>query len=178
MKHLKILGSLLIAYALNSCSLTSDASPDTLPPETQNGAETFGCLVNGKVFVPKGNSQHSAIVKIYDGRLVIAATRVGNYSNGIKDQMAIKTTLITGIGTYPCEEEGTLFYTGETCTYGVGEKPINAKINVTKFERGEDKINNLKWLTISGTFEGIILPGKKCSDTIKITQGRFDVKFN
>lgn len=30
------------------------ASEDQLPPATQTGANTFGCLVNGKVFVPKG----------------------------------------------------------------------------------------------------------------------------
>lgn len=26
---------------------------EKLPPETQTGAEAFGCLVNGKVFTPK-----------------------------------------------------------------------------------------------------------------------------
>jgi len=28
---------------------------DSLPPATQTGANTLGCLVNGKVFVPKGH---------------------------------------------------------------------------------------------------------------------------
>ena len=31
-------------------------SVDQLPPETETGANTFGCLVNGKVFIPKGYS--------------------------------------------------------------------------------------------------------------------------
>lgn len=30
------------------------ASEAQLPPVTQTGANTFGCLVNGKVFVPRG----------------------------------------------------------------------------------------------------------------------------
>ena len=29
---------------------------DQLPPETQTGANTFGCLINGKVFIPKGTN--------------------------------------------------------------------------------------------------------------------------
>lgn len=28
---------------------------DQLPPETQRGAGTFGCLIDGKVFKPKGD---------------------------------------------------------------------------------------------------------------------------
>ncbi|MES2777718.1 MAG: DUF6252 family protein [Bacteroidota bacterium] len=30
-------------------------SVEDLPPETQTGANTFGCLVDGKVFIPKGD---------------------------------------------------------------------------------------------------------------------------
>src|SRR6476620_10145724 len=29
---------------------------DALPPATQEGKETFGCLVNGEVFTPKGSN--------------------------------------------------------------------------------------------------------------------------
>lgn len=29
---------------------------DQLPPETQTGANTFGCLVNGEVFKPGGRN--------------------------------------------------------------------------------------------------------------------------
>ena len=58
------------------------------------------------------------------------------------------------------------------------KKPITAEEFDAKFERGEDKTNNLKWLIISGTFDGIILNDNNPLDTVKITQGRFDVKFN
>lgn len=40
---------------LSSASCKKDkASEDQLPAATQIGANTLGCLVNGKVFVPKG----------------------------------------------------------------------------------------------------------------------------
>lgn len=49
-RTLKIL--LIITLIITSCS--DDNTPqDQLPPITQTGANTFGCLVNGRVFVPK-----------------------------------------------------------------------------------------------------------------------------
>ena len=34
----------------------SENPVDQLPPETQTGANTFGCLINGQIFLPKGLS--------------------------------------------------------------------------------------------------------------------------
>ena len=33
-----------------------EAGIDALPPATQEGKETFGCLVNGEAFTPKGSN--------------------------------------------------------------------------------------------------------------------------
>lgn len=52
---MKKLFFLLTAIALlTSCDKDGQifASKDKLPPETQTGANTVGCLVNGKVFLP------------------------------------------------------------------------------------------------------------------------------
>ena len=55
MKPLKntllLLCSLLMLSA--SCKKQSKNPIDNLPPATQTGANTFGCLVNGEVFLPK-----------------------------------------------------------------------------------------------------------------------------
>ena len=48
MKNLLIL--ILLTTSLSCCS--NDDSGASLPPETQTGANTVGCLVNGKVFLP------------------------------------------------------------------------------------------------------------------------------
>ena len=54
----KIITVILLSTLLGaSCKKTNTPSPtDQLPPTTQTGANTFGCLVNGKVYVPKGSS--------------------------------------------------------------------------------------------------------------------------
>ena len=52
----KIITVILLSTLLGaSCKKTNTPSPtDQLPPTTQTGANTFGCLVNGKVWIPKG----------------------------------------------------------------------------------------------------------------------------
>ena len=43
----------LAALLCTACGCTKDNLPiDKLPPITQTGANTFGCLYNGKVFTP------------------------------------------------------------------------------------------------------------------------------
>ncbi len=50
-----ILLFLISILAINACSKGGGtvAEIDKLPPETQTGERTFGCLVNGKAFLPK-----------------------------------------------------------------------------------------------------------------------------
>lgn len=47
----------LLLVLLTSCSKQDNPIPDNptvqLPPETQTGANTFGCIINGQVFYPR-----------------------------------------------------------------------------------------------------------------------------
>ena len=52
-----------LATSYRSCKKSS-TTEDQLPPETTTGAMTFGCKVNGKVFVPKdGNGRPGLYVQ-------------------------------------------------------------------------------------------------------------------
>ncbi len=177
MKKTKILAGLLIAHVLNSCSLFPEPEP-TLPPETQTGANTFGCLINGKVFQARGGGGYEAISKNFDyGSVSLNAVYVKD--GKVERDAGLSTPVLNGIGSYIIEHKTGLWYGVDNLNvYGRKNKPIQSKLVITKFERGEDKTNNLKWLIVSGTFEGIILNDNNPLDTLKITQGRFDVKFN
>ncbi len=167
-----LLLGLLLAYALNSCSLFPEPDP-TLPPITQNGAETFGCLVNGKVFVAKGGGKYNGLTKDFYGGLNIFGLYVK--SGEVESSLGFSTPFISDIGKYVLKEPKSIWY---RAFHDRNLAPLNASVTITKFERGEDKVNNLRWLIISGTFEGILLPEGRYTDTVKITQGRFDIKFN
>jgi hypothetical protein len=64
-KKLYLLAS--ISIFLQSCDLfgTID-NKDKLPPATQEGNHTFGCLVNGSLWLPKGNDGTSNLDLSYD----------------------------------------------------------------------------------------------------------------
>ena len=49
-------------------------NPPQLPPETQTGANTFGCLVNGKVWLPKGGGLLPGVFSDYgNGSIILYA---------------------------------------------------------------------------------------------------------
>ena len=65
-----LLITILAASFLLSCNKDDDkpiAEIDKLPPATQTGANTAGCLVNGEAFLPKGNVQGGNLVLNYFG---------------------------------------------------------------------------------------------------------------
>ena len=51
MKKIKFLQIIALCLTLSSCESCKEEEWDTLPPETQKGANTFGCYVNGELFV-------------------------------------------------------------------------------------------------------------------------------
>ena len=54
MKKIILLLCMFLTLIGTSCDNNDDNnSGDKLPPETQTGANTVGCLVNGQVFLPK-----------------------------------------------------------------------------------------------------------------------------
>ena len=55
----KLLLFFLTTFALMSCDKDDDAPTnpvDQLPPATQTGANTFGCLLDGEAFIPSGGT--------------------------------------------------------------------------------------------------------------------------
>ncbi|MEJ8591387.1 hypothetical protein JSO54_09075 [Riemerella anatipestifer] len=64
MKTILKFSVLSVSLLLTTCKdRTTDESQDKLPPITQNGANTAGCLVNGKVLIPRNGV--SAILTVY-----------------------------------------------------------------------------------------------------------------
>ena len=62
----KTLLLIVIGLTLSCCNNDDDNGGDTLPPETQTGANTVGCLVNGEVFLPKAEGINPAVVVNYE----------------------------------------------------------------------------------------------------------------
>lgn len=188
MKTLKILGFVLGAAILCSGNCKKPGTEEEqLPPITQNGANTFGCLINGKVWLPKGwdgrfpNSRITIDPTYADGDLTVRVYRI---DGGINLSMSLTSDSIKNTGTY---QIGTLtraffviiksdiasgsWYCNANNGWGGGNpNNISGYIKITRY----DLVNRI----FSGEFE-ITFNNIDCGlgDPVRITQGRFDYKL-
>jgi hypothetical protein len=177
--------TLLAFTSCKSCKkeLTTEDLIAQLPAATQTGANTFGCLIDGVPYVPNGATSclSGTCPPITGGYLS------NNSSNGSRNSVEVVTKSMSGLGfaiylagvntpdVYPLRYNSNngyaLAYVPQkndtpiltVFTYG----STSGQVNVTK----ADTVNKI----VAGTFEfeaTHIQTGK----TIKITNGRFDLK--
>jgi hypothetical protein len=173
---------MIIAIFFMSCN-NDDNKPsnpvDQLPPATQTGAQTIGCLVNGVPFTDSGVMNN--FYQLIDGEYYLVINWSKDTYQGYKDgQLALNRIEIQGGQTYVLDKSSFIDgdYTGAGATFTsnlsefFGQYETNenfmGKIHFTRFDTEN--------FIMSGTFEfqaKEIQSGK----TINITDGRFDLNF-
>ncbi len=167
-----------VALLLGSCK-----KEDPLPAATRNGANTFGCKINGKTWIPDGGGGFSGI-KAVEGGIGHSPVNPSVYNILIRTYRSDKTKIdlylynVKGPGIYSLNSE-VIIWPGQTepkKNYGayypnpseayVTNPDYNGTITLTR----ADTTN----LVVSGTFKfSVYDPDKK--KTIRITDGRFDI---
>ena len=175
---------MLVMFA--SCSACKKTGVDALPPETQEGKNTFGCLVDGKAWIPNGGSGWAASRPISGGYrsalppVYSNATNV--WLNTYKDNETISFYVrnVNMIGTYPLNfdtqpKPASLYpqnYGGMDIRLNsfdeenyITTRVYTGSVEITR----ADSVNRI----VSGrfSFTGVSSTGK----TIKVTDGRFDL---
>lgn len=154
---------------------------ELLPAISTNGQNTFGCLVNGKAWLPNHGVTSKFFVDYYKGIFFFSAARHG-YSTWQQNNHALIDYF--GIGTSYYNQKGVVtldnsynpgWYTNveNSCDYG-SKAIISGHLEYLRF----DTIN---WIA-SGTFEfTTYLPEEENEfncDTIRVTNGRFDLRIH
>ncbi|MBS1580175.1 MAG: hypothetical protein JST29_11090 [Bacteroidetes bacterium] len=176
MKHIYSL--LIITIFAISCSSCKKSTPDPvsqLPPETQTGANTFGCLINGVAFKPKGSlfgppSLQCAYQYLNGGYYFqlgasddLHSISVGTDSLKIKENTTYQLLSFNNAGV----ASGQYNYYGGTIIPPVHTNPLYpGSLSITKY----DSINQI----VSGTFWFNVVYN---NDTVRITNGRFDMHY-
>ena len=176
MKNLLIL--ILLTTSLSCCS--NDDSGDSLPPETQTGANTVGCLVDGKVFLPHQEGINPSINCFYqfvDGEFFFSM----NFADlrGVTNERVVIQTFRLAL------EEGRIYnldkstskdgdYTGGG---GVYEVSASNRYFTNDIKKGELTITrvDLQNSIISGTFWFDAINQK--GEIVEIREGRFDWNY-
>jgi hypothetical protein len=172
---------IIIALIFVSCS-NDDNKPsnpvDQLPPATQTGAQTIGCLVNGVPFTDSGVMNN--FYQFINGEYFLVINWEMNTSEGFMfGQIDLSKIEINEGETYTLNISDFLEddYVGGNGTYAtnIGEQSqyetnetVTGHIHFTRFDTEN--------FIMSGTFEfqaKEIQSGK----TINITDGRFDLNF-
>ena len=171
--------ALLLAalLGLSQCKKKSDPAPvDQLPPATQTGANTFGCLVNGKAWTPQGNDGTSNYTVSYDifpdgGLLEIGTYRIYGQKTTDHQLLGIWTKRIHGAGTFSFQDRANSIATYIDAKSGCY---WDSRDSATTYRRGQLTITRLDLSAsiISGTFAFTLY--KPGCDTVRVTQGRFD----
>lgn len=176
--------SIVILTGSYSCKKYHPPKPDNpygLPDATQTGAETFACLIDGKLWIAKyvgGPTGAPDIDGIYDyrGFAVSGTTRVKDFEYL---SIAVKTGKIELNRVYDLSNTALSYALmrtiGDSCFrgnggYGGGESNTYATKGSLIITRA-DSVHKI----ISGIFSCEI-PSDYC-DTLKITDGRFDIRY-
>lgn len=162
---------------LTSCKKTTPDKPNTpvtpptcdtcLPDITTSGKGTFGCKVNGKIWLTKGGWLSPATTLGYFNQEL---TVVG-YNSDYEQRVNISLKPLIDSGFYAFE---TTNFSTSRVLYRMDENNLFTKEPVSK---GYIYIKRFDLLTgvISGTFAFDAYNSR--GDTVHITEGRFDLRF-
>lgn len=181
MKYL-LLASCLTILLATSCKKNKPSKPLTelekLPPITQTGANTFGCLLNGKAWIPKDNYGQASFQLDVDptygeGKFSLSATRYEGDGNGFFFAFSFGSISCKQVGMYNFNRPDigfSVFDSKLLCLYNNNTEGVYKKgvFSILKY----DLANRI----FSGTFE-FILYKEGCGDTLNFTNGRFDKKL-
>ena len=180
--HLLVLVIAAFLMSMGSCkkdpSAPSDPhDPNTLPPLTHQGKNTFGCLVNGEVWVaymPYTVGGAIALEGIYysnTNMMHLVANRKLN-SDGKSDQIDILLENLVQTGEYLVLTDDnqmrgfTDYKDNHNCSVYRYNDDLLRRVTITYFSPSQG--------IISGTFEMDLINSSCPGDTIRIREGRFD----
>ena len=189
-----LISILLFIVSLNSCTKSNDTetiAQDQLPAITTSGANTFGCLINGKVLIPRSGSTSIG----GGGRAVTVWGDVSGTQQydeiDVKDFKSSRTAQILihiqnihqlGAGNYTINmSNGMSSIDGLNHNY-IHCRVFNETTNSYQYYRSFDNCGTIKITTynflndiIAGTFSCKVRNSSNPLDEIEISQGRFDI---
>lgn len=171
---------IIISAVLFSCK----KEVTELPPATQTGANTFGCKIDGKLWVPAGfgivPTAAQLEARIAGPDLLINARNFSSSPTESEFEIFVKDITVHGVGNYTLNTSA--FHPDYTNSYAyyvhrrvtpdnewITTSTYNGTVTITKI----DSVNHF----VSGTFEFQAINLYNAPQPVNVTEGRFDVKI-
>ena len=191
--------TILLFFIMMLAGCSTDSSPsDGLPPETKTGANTFGCLIDGKLLVPRSGN-NSVVFPLSGATLWGAGYPDVFYYNELEIidykspksasfMFHMKNIFYQGLGNYIIDESNGMsnidgldhhyihcvIFDSKTNSYQKYVSYQNSgTFTITRLITNSANSNNGN--IISGTFNCRVRNINNPNDEIEITKGRFDV---
>lgn len=174
----------LVLFVLISCKSDDDSTNpiDQLPPATQTGANTFGCLINGEPFNTRGApfgppSKGASYQYVYDFTNQSSYYNFQVYGNNRETTIGVSINII--FSNYEDLQVGSYLLSIESAEniWGMGSYLKSGDVYDTSYlNTGYINIAYLDYENriVSGTFEfNVDVNG----DVYHVTDGRFDFNF-
>ena len=167
-KYITIPLACLLCLSFSACE-----KEEVLPAETTTGEGTFGCYVNGKLWVPQGKLLNDIMDLSYDPNYMGGWFNL--YGNSYDDVGIDITIVLAGYHIdkaeyYEVNKDSDMLigFTDKSCRYRQEDATYyEGFVHIKKLD--------LESRIIAGTFE-LTAKIPDC-DTLRITQGRFDMKI-
>jgi hypothetical protein len=191
---------LLLSFIAISCSKDNsiETPADQLPPITTTGANTAGCIINGKVLIPK-NGINSTSGQVVYGLDVSRGVNFDNIPYG-NDYFSISiynlkdkgqnywiyihlNNLTNSIGNYTVNQSNADFWSDASSNPQILARETYDVVSNKTFLSGSNSgtiiITRFDFpnRVISGTFNANLYNQANTSETIQVTNGRFDLRF-
>jgi len=166
MKIFSTISAILTFIVLTSSHCKKPPLTPVLPPETQTGANTFGCKINNIIYIPRGSGNcYKYLVQYYrsDSTLLIKTNEGCGAGLNIylKNVFEVKDYQIF----MPIDNAFLYSNSNTSCNWFDRTNSLQTGIiTITRF----DLLNKI----VSGRFYGV-LKQSSCPD-VNITEGRFD----
>lgn len=193
-KHNATLLGIVCLFLITACGCAKESLQDQLPPITQTGANTFGCIVDGKIFIPRDSYSSTPGNNFFKGLKLLIGN---NFLNTSGDDIWVLSagnfkidpniyiyiyipSLINAnnsfmINTSDGYKDSSLPHTHIYCQ-------IDGSNNTYLSSESSGFIKFSRLDTTSGIYSGtfnVKLKNKDNeNDTIEITDGRFDINLN
>lgn len=184
MKYFLLILSLATLLSCHRSSDEDSSSQNQLPEATQTGANTAGCLVNGKIILPRGQKPQSGPIlaaqyQYLDGGYHFGLS-INDISGALKGINIASDNITFEEGkkyTLSQKMNNNLINAYGSYTFSELNSPYLIYYYTTQLQTGELKITHLDTtkFIISGTFwfDAVNENGEK----VEVREGRFDVHY-
>lgn len=155
---------------LCSLLLLVGCNKEKLTKATQTGANTMSCKINGVVHVAQSSWDDPAVYASVEMDYTLRVGGRMTINNKFTYNVNLYISKLTGVGTYYLDEvdnNGSLSTNGITEYSSKISRKGNISVTYLNYEKG----------VISGKFEFVAINEDNPSDSLSVTDGRFDIKM-